>query len=122
MGPHRHQQRGYALMTSVVVVGGAVLQLPAGRLSDVIDRRYVLAVAAAGATAFALLVFVLQPRSPALVIVTTAAYGALANALYSVAMAHANDHARPEEFVTVSSGLLLFYGFGTMVGRCWELC
>ena len=107
---------GIALMTSVVVLAGAALQFPVGRLSDVTDRRYVLAVAAIGATAVALLVFVLQPRSAALVIVTTAAYGALANTLYSVAVAHANDHARPEEFVKVSSGLLLFYGFGTMVG------
>ena len=45
-----------------------------------------------------------------------AAYGALANTLYSVAVAHANDHARSEEFVKVSSGLLLFFGFGTVVG------
>ena len=49
-------------------------------------------------------------------IVTTAAYGGLAYTLYSVAVAHANDHARPDEFVKVSSGLLLFYGFGTIVG------
>jgi MFS family permease len=103
-------------MTSVVVLAGALFQFPAGRLSDVIDRRHVLAVGAAGAAAFALLVFILQPRSAALVIITTAAYGALANTLYSVAVAHANDHARPDKFVTVSSGLLLFYGIGTMVG------
>ena len=58
----------------------------------------------------------LQPRSATLVIVTTAAYGGLAYTLYSVAVAHANDHARPDEFVKVSSGLLLFYGFGTIIG------
>ena len=75
-----------------------------------------LALGAVGAATFALLVFVLQPRSAALIIVTMAAYGALANTLYSVAVAHANDHARSEEFVMVSGGLLLFFGFGTMVG------
>ena len=31
-------------------------------------------------------------------------------------MAHANDHARAEDFVKVSGGLLLLYGFGTMIG------
>ena len=107
---------GIALMASAVVLAGAVLQFPMGRLSDIIDRRYVLAAAAFGAATFALLVFVLQPRSAALVIATTAAYGALAYTLYSIAVAHANDHARPDEFVKVSSGLLLFYGFGTIVG------
>src|SRR5690606_33930821 len=36
--------------------------------------------------------------------------------IYSLAVAHANDHAAPEEFVKVSGGLLLLYGFGTMIG------
>ena len=107
---------GIALMTSMVVLAGAMFQFPVGRLSDITDRRYVLAAGAVGAAAFALLVFVLQPRSAALLIVTMAAYGALANTLYSVAAAHANDQARSDEFVKVSGGLLLFFGFGTMVG------
>ena len=46
----------------------------------------------------------------------TACYGALAYTLYSLAVAHANDHASPENFVKVSGGLLLLYGFGTMIG------
>jgi len=107
---------GIALMASAVVLAGAALQFPVGRLSDVTDRRYVLAGEAVGAAAFALLIFVLQPRSAILIIATTAAFGALAYTLYSVAVAHANDYARPDEFVKVSSGLLLLYGFGTMVG------
>ena len=46
----------------------------------------------------------------------TACYGAFAYTLYSLAVAHANDHAKPEDFVKVSGGLLLLYGFGTMIG------
>jgi MFS family permease len=76
----------------------------------------VLASAAVGASLFALLVFLVQPRSGVLVIIMTGCYGALAYTLYSIAVAHANDHARSEEFVKVSGGLLLLYGFGTMVG------
>jgi MFS family permease len=105
-----------ALMMSLVVVAGAVIQLPAGRISDITDRRYVLAGAAVGSALFALLVFLVQPRSGVMVITLTAGYGALAYTLYSIAVAHANDHARPEEFVKVSGGLLLLYGFGTMAG------
>ena len=37
-----------ALMMSLVVVAGAVMQLPVGRISDMTDRRYVLAGAAVG--------------------------------------------------------------------------
>jgi MFS family permease len=105
-----------ALMMSLVVVAGAAMQLPVGRVSDKTDRRFVLAAASLGSAVFGLLVFVATPRSGAFVIAMTACYGALAYTLYSLAVAHANDHAKPEEFVKVSGGLLLLYGFGTMIG------
>jgi MFS family permease len=72
--------------------------------------------AAFGAALFGLLLFVAAPRSGGVVIAMTALYGALAYILYSIAVAHANDHARAEDFVKVSGGLLLLYGFGTMAG------
>ncbi|MDQ6437801.1 MFS transporter [Mesorhizobium sp. LHD-90] len=105
-----------ALMMSLVVVAGAALQLPIGRVSDRTDRRYVLAAASMGAALFGLLVFLVTPRAGVTVIAMTACYGALAYTLYSLAVAHANDHASPEDFVKVSGGLLLLYGFGTMIG------
>jgi MFS family permease len=105
-----------ALMMSLVVVAGAAMQLPAGRISDRTDRRHVLAGAALGSALIGLVIFLATPRSGGAVIALTAAYGALAYTLYSLAVAHANDHARPEDFVKVSGGLLLLYGFGTMIG------
>ena len=105
-----------ALMMSLVVVAGAAMQIPAGRLSDRTDRRYVLAAAAVGAALCALVMFLFEFRNGTLVIAFAAAYGAFAYTLYSIAVAHANDHASPEEFVKVSGGLLLLYGFGTMIG------
>ena len=105
-----------ALMMSLVVVAGAAMQMPVGRLSDRTDRRYVLAGASLGSAIFALLVFFATPRDAAIVITMTALYGALAYTLYSLAVAHANDHASAEDFVKVSGGLLLLYGFGTMIG------
>jgi MFS family permease len=105
-----------ALMMSLVVIAGAAVQLPAGRVSDRTDRRYVLAGGAAGAAFFALLIVVIAPRSGTVILTMTALYGALAYILYSIAVAHANDHAPAEDFVKVSGGLLLLYGFGTMAG------
>ncbi len=105
-----------ALMMSLTVVAGAVMQLPVGRVSDRTDRRYVMAGAALGAALVALVIFLVAPRNGAFVLAMTAAYGALAYTLYSIAVAHANDHANSENFVKVSSGLLLLYGFGTMIG------
>ncbi len=43
-------------------------------------------------------------------------YGAAANALYPIAVAHANDFAKADEFVKVSGGLLLLFGIGTIIG------
>jgi len=50
------------------------------------------------------------------VIGMAAVYGVFAYPLYSLCVAHANDFADPERFVEISSGLILVYGFGTMVG------
>ena len=105
-----------ALMMSLVVVAGAALQVPVGRISDMTDRRYVLVGASLACAMEGVLIFLVAPRSGAFVIALTAGYGAFAYTLYSLAVAHANDHARPEDFVKVSGGLLLLYGFGTMIG------
>ncbi|MGE0282094.1 MAG: MFS transporter [Rhizobiaceae bacterium] len=105
-----------ALMMSLVVIAGAAMQMPIGRVSDMTDRRYVLAAAGAVAAIVAVGIFLLSPRDGTSVIALTAAYGALAYALYPIAVAHANDHAGPNDFAKISGGLLLLYGFGTMIG------
>jgi MFS family permease len=49
-------------------------------------------------------------------VLLSAAWGATAFPLYSVAVAHSNDYAEPGEYVMVSSGLLLLYGIGAIIG------
>lgn len=105
-----------AVMMSATIFAGAIMQLPAGRLSDRIDRRYVLAAMSAIAALAGLLIFVLHPSSPVFLIGLVILYGAVANTLYPIAVAHANDFAASEDFVKVSGGLLLLYGIGTVLG------
>lgn len=105
-----------ALMMSLVVIAGAAMQFPIGRISDRTDRRYVLAAASTVAALVGIVVFLLTPRAGTVIIALAACYGALAYTLYPLAVAHANDHANAEDFPKVSSGLLLLYGFGTMIG------
>ncbi|OYR21123.1 MFS transporter [Brucella thiophenivorans] len=105
-----------AFMVSVTIAAGALMQIPVGRISDLIDRRYVLAGVASLAALVGLMAFIIGPTDGKTIIIMTGCYGALAYALYPVAVAHANDHATSESFVKVSSGLLLLYGFGTMLG------
>ncbi|UTG97307.1 MFS transporter [Sinorhizobium meliloti] len=105
-----------AAMMSVAIFSGAVMQLPAGRISDRIDRRYVLAALAGVGALAGLLIFLVEPGQVWIVLTLIAIYGAAANALYPIAVSHANDFATPEDFVKVSGGLLLLYGIGTIIG------
>lgn len=105
-----------AIMVSVTIFIGALAQFPAGKLSDRIDRRYVLAGLSGVAALAGLAVTIVQPGHAYLLISMIAVYGATANALYPIAVAHANDYASSEDFVKVSGGLLLLYGIGTIIG------
>ncbi len=105
-----------ALMMSVAIFAGAVMQLPAGRISDRVDRRMVLAALSGVAAVAGIAVFVFQPASVMLLLIMTGIYGAAANSLYPIAVSHANDFASAEDFVKVSGGLLLLYGVGTIIG------
>ena len=105
-----------AIMVSVTIFIGALAQFPAGKLSDRIDRRYVLAGLSGIAALAGLAVTLIQPAHVYVLIGMIAVYGATANALYPIAVAHANDYASSEDFVKVSGGLLLLYGIGTIIG------
>ncbi|MCY0148242.1 MFS transporter [Hoeflea sp. G2-23] len=105
-----------ATMMSITIFSGAVMQLPAGRMSDRIDRRYVLAGLAAVAGLSGLAIVVVMPSDIAVLFGLISLYGAMSYTLYSIIVAHANDYAANDQFVTVSGGLLLLYGIGTIVG------
>lgn len=103
-------------MTSAVL-GGALGQWPLGLWSDRVDRRWVIAFAASAALVVGALTWVFFTRmSPVLLMGLGAAWGAVAFPLYAVSVAHSNDHARPGEYVMISSGLLLMYGMGAIAG------
>jgi MFS family permease len=105
-----------ALMMGITVVSGALTQVPAGRISDRTDRRYVIAVLATGAAFAGVALLAFKPTAPAVVLTLAGIYGALTYPLYGLAVAQANDYADAGDFVAVSGGLLLLYGVGTMVG------
>jgi MFS family permease len=109
-------QSSVAAMVSITIFAGALMQFPAGRLSDRMDRRYVLAGLSAAAALAGLAVTLMRPVGVYDIVVLVAIYGAAANSLYPIAVAHANDFAAPEDFVKVSGGLLLLYGIGTIIG------
>ena len=107
-----------ASLLALALAGSVIFQYPLGRLSDVIDRRYVMVVAGVlGAAAGMLMVWLAnQGEFGAVFFAAVVLYGGVIYSIYSLAVAHGNDYAEADQFVQVSSGLLIMYGFGTMAG------
>lgn len=104
------------LFVSMPVLAGAITQLPIGWLSDRFDRRWVLA----GSALLALMVdtafVVMPPSSPGTAIAMASVFGMAIYAMYPVLVAHANDHAKPEDALLTSGALLLVFGVGSIIG------
>ena len=105
-----------SLLMATVILGGAVAQWPLGMASDRLDRRRVIvAVAFAGVVAAGAAVLV-QAVSFAALLAAMALVGAACLTLYSLFNAHTNDRLRQEHRVAASSGLILFFGIGAVLG------
>ena len=111
---------GIAFFMSASVLGGAIGQWPFGRLSDRMDRRWILVSACGIAATCGLVIWLLgvffEAYHQGTLLTLAALWGASAFPLYAISIAHANDHASPKEFVEVSSGMLLIYAAGSVVG------
>ncbi len=121
LGPVYFQETGFgtgetAALMSAVLLGGALLQLPIGRLSDRADRRYVLTALAVGAAAAAWAFDALNAGALDAALPLAFVMGGFIHTMYAVTVAHANDHAAPGTFVETSGGLLLLFGLGAIAG------
>lgn len=102
---------------SAAVVGSLLLQWPAAKLSDRMDRRLVIGglTAIAGVAALALAVF-----GGAMGLAASAAvfaiWGAGALSFYGIAVAHMADRAAPSALTRSTSGLLFVWAAGAIVG------
>jgi MFS family permease len=106
-----------AWFMSAAVVGGAVAQWPLGYLSDKLGRRKTLSGASVcGAIIAAVIVLFHDQLDFVNTSALGAAWGFFAFPMYAIAVAHANDNADPSDYVMVSSGLLLAYGAGAVIG------
>lgn len=105
-----------ATLLSCVLAGGAISQLPIGRLSDRVDRRLVMV--GCGLFGFFACAIMLAISGHAIKPLFVVAFmiGTVLYPIYALNSAHANDRAEPDEYVTVSSGIMILYGIGTMIG------
>lgn len=104
-----------AIFMSIATTGGALTQWPVGRISDRIDRRIVLiTLLCLAAVSGLVLAFVPLPRTGLFIMAFF--FGMTTMPTYSIAAAHAYDHAAPGTFVEVAAGVLLANASGAIIG------
>jgi len=110
-------QQHIVLLMACVSLGGLFLQWPIGYFSDKIDRLYALIGLGVGILAVAAALVSIDRQMPfALLALLFAVFGGLAESLYAVGVAHANDRAVMTDYVALSSTLLFVWALGAAIG------
>jgi MFS family permease len=102
-------------LLTAIQLGSLALQWPLGRLSDRVDRRWIVA-GCAGAVALLSLLIASAGARPWALFPLFFLWGGASLSFYAVCVAHAGDHAEPDQMVGVSSGSLLAWASGAAAG------
>jgi predicted MFS family arabinose efflux permease len=122
VGPLFSQRIGFdqphiVLLMACVSLGGLGLQWPIGYFSDKVDRLYALIGLGVAILAVSGALVTADRQTPfVLLAVLFAAFGGLAESLYAVGVAHANDRAVITDYVALSSTLLFVWALGASIG------
>ena len=105
-----------SLFMGAMFLGGVFLVWPIGRLSDRFDRRLIITLVTFLASVAALGSIVISGLSEIGLFVFVGLLGGLSLPLYSLCIAHANDHLEPSQMVGASASLVLVMGIGASLG------
>lgn len=108
-------QQDIALLMFVMQFGLLFVQYPLGALSDRIDRRIVLAGTCALVAATAVAALNVTFANFILLMLVFAVFAGAVETVYSIANAHANDRAPPQNFVQLSSTLLVAWSLSATI-------
>jgi MFS family permease len=106
-----------SFMMGLPPLGVILSQYPIGWISDRVDRRTIimlLSFMAAVAAAMTLAGGIYLSRLLLISLIT--AFGVISLPIYSLVVAHANDHLGKEQALGASAKLVLLYGVGSLVG------
>jgi MFS family permease len=121
LAPVYAQSRGLssgwiALFMCAFTIGGTLVQVPVGRLSDRMDRRYVIAATCVLAAAAGIAIALFMGSGRGMMLLAIAGFGVLVLPLYGLSVAHANDRIPREAFVESSATLLLINSLASVLG------
>ncbi len=105
-----------ASFMTAMILGSAIGPYPVGRISDLVDRRGVLAVGSFFVALVEIGMVIAGTQFPLLVYVLGFLIGTIAPGLYPIVTAHVMDRMGSERAVSISSTLLFLYCVGAIVG------
>lgn len=105
-----------SIFMSILTLGGAVVQLPLGRLSDHLDRRLVILGICVTSAALGVVMYWFANSSPGVLLLLIGAFGISALPFYGLSVAHANDRIPREAFVEASATLLMMNALAACFG------
>lgn len=103
------------LLMLLVSVGTLALQWPLGWMSDKRSRRLAMLWSSGISALAAGLIVVFRPDGGMLYLLIFF-YGGFGMPLYSLSVAFANDHFKPNEMVRVAGAIVIYYGIGSVIG------
>jgi len=103
------------IFISMIYLGGLIAQYPIGWLSDRMDRRVLIAGITAAGAILSLASLGLLSERPVLYAVAFV-IGGIANPLYSLLIAYANDYTEHEDMAAASGGMIFINGVGAIMG------
>ena len=101
---------------SVLTLGGAVVQLPLGRLSDHVDRRLVILGICIASAVVGIVLYMFAGSGRTNLLILIGLFGITALPFYGLSVAHANDRIPRESFVEASATLLMLNALAACFG------
>lgn len=113
---HGFAKGGPALFMSVFTLGGALVQVPLGRISDRMDRRVIIAAVCVASAALGVALAFFGGRHTFETLLLMTLFGITALPLYGLSVAHTNDRIPREAFVETSATLLMINSLVSVLG------
>lgn len=105
-----------AKFMGLTILGGFILQWPIGQLSDRISRRFVLIIVSFITCFLALLIVAFAYISIPLLYILAVLFGGFSFTIYPLSISYTNDYLNTKDLVASTGGMLLAYGFGSVLG------
>lgn len=105
-----------AIFIALGIGSGMLLQFPLGKLSDYIDRRWVILLSSLLTTIACYLLYQNDGQSIKLLYFYAILYGSAGFSINPVCVAHTNDLSPSDQRTQTASGLLMLYGVGAVLG------